>query len=127
MMHGVGKSTSEDRESNDDVYCLAFSKPIFVTNYIHHNTHLSAHGHNKYRWQTSNTRTTKYLPVHLSCSMVHDVPTASYKISSPQFPVSSLFPKIIQQLLTSSSSSVVTTKTILPSLLITLQNPMAYR
>ena len=125
MVQGVGKSSTEDRESNDEVHCLAFAKPIIVTNYIHHNTHLSTDGHKKYCWQASNTRTTKYLPVQSPCSLLYDGPTASSKTSSPQtaikcllfqFPASSLFPKVIQQLLTSSSSSVVTTETILPSL-----------
>jgi len=114
MMHGAGKSSAEDRESNDEVYCLAFSKPIIVTNYIHHNTHLSTDGRKKYYRQTWNTRTTKYLPVHSFCSLLYDGPTASCKTGSSQraikcflfqVPVSSLFPKVIQQLLTSSSSS----------------------
>jgi hypothetical protein len=132
MIHGVGKSSSEDREPEAEVYSLAFSKPIIVKNYIHQNTHLSTQGHKKYCWQTSK----KYMPVHSSRGLLYDGPTASSKTSTPQtaikcflfqFPVSSLFPKVIQQLLTSSSSSVVTTKTIIPSLLTALQNPTGYR
>ena len=46
-MHGVGKSSIEDRESNDEVCCFAFSKPIIITNHTHHNTHLSTRGHKR--------------------------------------------------------------------------------